>query len=321
MKRCGWGGMTCVALMILWTASAFAEGAAVKITKAEGKDQYDISIGGKLFTSYLYSDKDFHDKPIFFPVLSPKGTPVNRSYPVGPTVKGESTDHPHHQSMWFTYGDVSGIDYWNLQKNGRHIQNREVKADGNKLMMTLDWIDPKGVKVLEEKRVVTFGGSDGLRWMDHDITLKANEADVVFGDSKEGAFGMRLARTLEEKGYTGHYINAEGLETSAKLWGKQSDWVALTGSVKGKSGDEDVTVAIFSRPDSFNHPPRWHARDYGLFTVNPWGRKGYDEKAKPMATPLKKGETQHLVYRIAIYDGKMDKARLAADYAGFSKTK
>lgn len=313
--------MTALAISIFSLASfhAWAEGKSVEIKKADG-DQYDVLIGGELFTSYLYDGEKFLNKPVFYPVNSPKGTPVNRSFPIGPKVEGEATDHPHQQSFWFTYGAVNGVDYWNLQRNSRRIANREVSADGNKLTAVLDWIDPDGVKVLEEKKEVTFGGGDDTRWMDHTMTLRANEADVVLGDSKEGAFGIRMAATLEEKRGTAKYINAQGLETSRGVWGKPSEWVAIRGIVKGKDGDEDVTLAIYAHPDAFGHPPRWHARDYGLFTVNPFAAKGYDSKLEAMSTELKKGDSLQVRYRFVVYDGKVDKARLDNDYAEFAKS-
>ena len=26
---------------------------------------------------------------------------------------GERVDHPHHVGMWFNYGDVNSLDFWN----------------------------------------------------------------------------------------------------------------------------------------------------------------------------------------------------------------
>ena len=26
---------------------------------------------------------------------------------------GERVDHPHHVGLWFNYGDVNGVDFWN----------------------------------------------------------------------------------------------------------------------------------------------------------------------------------------------------------------
>lgn len=309
----------CMAAWFAFAASA-AIGGDLKIeaTEVPGENKVEIAIGGRHFTTYCYGE-EFADKPIFFPVLSPEGTPVNRFYGAAAKREGENTDHPHHQSMWFTYGELNGVDYWNREDSGRRIQHREIAVTAQGLNITLDWIDPTGVKVLSEEKNVTFGGAEDVLWMDHEITLTANETDAHFGDTKEGAFGMRVAGSLREKDRTGHYINAEGLETSRQVWGKESAWVALRGVVTGESGEEEVTIAIFSHPSSLNHPPRWHARDYGLFTANPIGQKGYDRTADERELLLKKGESVRLLYRLAVYSGKVDKQRLDADYEAFSR--
>ena len=40
------------------------------------------------------------------------GISVTRAYPMD-KVAGESTDHPHHRSLWFAHSSVNGFDYWN----------------------------------------------------------------------------------------------------------------------------------------------------------------------------------------------------------------
>ncbi|MBI3736357.1 PmoA family protein [Candidatus Sumerlaeota bacterium] len=304
-----------------------AEEGKVEIKKADAGIKYDITIGGKPFTSYIADDDQFFDKPVFYPLLTPAGTQINRSIP---PAKGEAQDHPHHQSMWFNYGSVNGIDFWNIQRNGRRIKHRGGTIEGNTLKLTLDWIDNNGKAILEEKKNVTFGAGSDCRWMDHDITLTATGAPVEFGDSKEGAFGIRVAGHLQETGGTGSYINAEGLEKangiredgvekSKGVWGKTSAWVALRGAVAGANGDEPLTLAIFAHPSTHNFPPYWHARDYGLFAVNPWGRHEYDKTQEPRKEILEAGKSVNVHFRVVIYDSVVDKARLDKDYAEFVK--
>ncbi len=309
----------CLAFAFAVTFGSGSAPAQVEIKKVEGKDQYDVSVGGKLFTSYCYDDKEFFEKPVFWPVLTLSGAPVNRSFPMIKGVAGEPTDHPHHQSLWFTYGNVNGLDFWDLdtKKTGRRIKQTEVKAEKGTIEAILNWNDPQGTTLLEERKKVGFGGATDVRWMDHDLTLTAKKA-VKFGDTKEGAFGIRVAKSLQELGGSGHYLNAEGL-TSREVWGKPSAWVALEGTLKSEKGDEDVSIVIFSHPSTLNHPPYWHARDYGLFAVNPFGRNGYDKSAPVRETSLEPGQSVHLRFRVAIYQGKIDKARLDKDFAEFTK--
>jgi methane monooxygenase PmoA-like len=310
-----------MASLLLATAYAglvLAQG-QVRITPDPAKKQFAVAIAGKPFTTYCYGP-EFADKPVFYPVLSPNGARINREFPMVKDVPGETNDHPHHQSAWFTYDEVNGIHFWNPDTSGRHIEHRDARLglDGNTLTALLAWKDKDGNVVLDETKRVTFGGDATAFWMDHDITLKAT-IPVVFGDTKEGAFGIRLNDTLKETGGTGRFINAEGLETEAKVWGKTSAWVALRGTVKDNAGDKDVTVAIFPHPTSFNSPPYWHARGYGLFAANPFGAHAYDPKVPERATKLASGDSVHLRYRMVVYSGKVEKTRLDQDFAGFAR--
>jgi hypothetical protein len=290
---------------------------AVEIKSLEKEHRIDVVIGGKLFTSYQYGP-DFKDKPVFYPVLTPSGNMVNRGFPIKQDIPGESTDHPHHQSVFFTYGSVNGIDYWNPWP-ARRILHKGIISSTNgsvgELELMNEWIDPEGVTVLQERKCVTFGGTGDSRWMDHDLSLKALDRTVVFGDSKEGMFAIRLTGSLEEKNGAARYLNAYGWETARNVWGKRAPWVALLGKVNG----EDVTIAIFDHPSTVNHPSYWHARDYGLFSANPLGRAGYVTGAKPLNKTLEPNQSFHFRYRLVLYSAQVSKERLDQDYWEYVK--
>ena len=67
-----------------------------------------------------------------------------------------------------------------------------------------------GKGLLAEKRTMTFYSHPTQRWVDFDVTLTAME-DVVFGDTKEGMFAIRLTTELEEK-HSGKMRTADGKE-------------------------------------------------------------------------------------------------------------
>lgn len=286
---------------------------SVRIAHDPAAGQYAVTIGGQPFTTYRYG-REFPDKPVFYPVLGPNGARVNREYPMVENVPGESSDHPHHQSLFFTYDEVNGTNFWNPEQTGRRIQQRDARVDGATLIVRLDWKDKDGKVVLDETKRVTFGGDADAFWLDHRSTLTAPNVPVAMGDTKEGAFGLRLNDTLKEAGGSGRYINAEGLETAANVWGKTSAWVAIRGAVKDASGSRDVTVAIFAHPSGLNHPPYWHARDYGLFAANPFARKGYDPTQPERITRLDVGQSLDVRFRLAVYSGQVNMARLDRDY-------
>lgn len=303
---------------VAFVADQSSRGPAVEIRHDAAVKQYAVTIDGKAFTSYRYGP-EFPNKPVFYPVMSPNGARVNREYPMVPKVPGESADHPHHESMFFTYDMVNGTNFWNSEKTGRRIEARETRVDGRTLVSLLSWKDKDGNVVLDETKRVTFGGGADVFWMDHDITLTAGAVDVKMGDTKEGAFAIRLNDTLKEAGGSGRFINAAGLETAANVWGKTSAWNAIRGAVKEPAGEKDVTVAIYAHPSGLNFPPYWHSRDYGLFSANPFGRKGYDPAAPERITTLAKGESLRVRFRVAVYSAKVDKTRLDQEFAAFSK--
>jgi len=293
---------------------------AVEIRHVAPAKQYVINILGKHFTNYAYGEAFWH-KPVFYPVLSPNGVRVNREYPMVAGIPGETADHPHHTSLSFTYDETNGNNFWAATGGkGPRIEQTTSKVDGNTLLSDLLWKGGDGSVVFEELKRVTFGGSADVYWMDHDITLTA-KVPVKMGDTKEGAFALRVNDMLREQksGGTGLYINASGAETEANVWGKTSPWVALRGTITDAGGPKDVTIAIYAHPKGLNSPPYWHARGYGLFAVNPFGRRGYDPAAPERVTQVGAGERLNMRFRVAVYSGKIEKSKLDADFAAFSK--
>src|SRR4030042_6746533 len=70
----------------------------------------DIRLRGSAYATFMYSES--LEKPVFFPVYAPGGTTVTRGFPIDPE-EGERIDHPHHSGVWFNYGSVNGLDFWN----------------------------------------------------------------------------------------------------------------------------------------------------------------------------------------------------------------
>jgi hypothetical protein len=286
--------------------------APVELRPIPGEDRVEVWIGGRLFTAYRFG-AEFKLKPVFYPVNSPGGNAVNRELPFIRD-SGETTDHHHQQSLGFGYGELNGYDFWS-HRGGETIVHRAVLGHGveggkGRLEVLLDWRAPDGTVLARELRTATFGGGNDHRWMDHDISLQALDRPLDFIDSKEGMFAIRLADALRERGGSGRYENAFGWETERGIWGKRAPWVALRGEVSG----EEVTVAIFEHPASHNYPSYWHARAYGLFAINPFGRKDFVEGAEPLNDRLAPRESFHFRYRVVIYGGKVEKERLDTDY-------
>ena len=74
--------------------------------EVQGKDRVRILLDGEMFTEYLAKNGP---KPILWPIIGPGGREMTRAYPMR-MVEGEKHDHPHQRSLWFTHGDVDGIE-------------------------------------------------------------------------------------------------------------------------------------------------------------------------------------------------------------------
>jgi len=290
---------------------------AVAVADRPGDRRVDVSIGGQPFTSYIYPQS--LEKPVLYPIRSASGVVVTRGYPLEPR-PGEHTDHPHHVGHWFNYGDVNGYDFWgnstetpaNLKpKTGVIVQKAVTRAQGGdkqgELTVTADWIIPDGTVLLHEQSRFIFSGAPGVRTIDRATTWTAADKAVTFNDTKEGAFGIRVARSLEAP--EGRYIGSDG-KTGDDVWGTRGPWMGLVGDVESKP----ITIAIFNHSCSYGFPTAWHARGYGLFAANPIGRHGYDPQLPVTTLMLQPGKSATFRFRLVVRDAHLTREELQKEY-------
>jgi Methane oxygenase PmoA len=315
-----------MALMLAWLMCSGRAPCSAEVTAERSERGVVVKIDGALFTEYL---TEAGESPAMWPIIGPTGKPMTRSYPVGPREKGETDDHPHHQSLWFTHDEVNDANFWSDNRNDRpdgsraHVKHREFDlAHGNGGSSTAhfvarnDWM--KGDKKLfEDARAIVCGvRENGDRWIDFTITIKATEGDATFGDTKEGTFAVRVADTMRlEAKQGGQIINSEG-QIDDEAWGMPAKWVDYTGPVEG----ETVGIAILCHPKSFRPNTRWHVRGYGLFAANPFGHKDFPkpELAKQGAVTIPKGDELTLRYRVLLHRGSTDKDEIEKAYEEFA---
>lgn len=344
----------CIALgLVLFFASTFAQPKAsgFSIVAQAAKKQVDVLWKDKLITSYCYYDSVM--KPFLFPLVTTDGITVTRGYPLKP-LAGERVDHPHHTGMWMNYESVNGLDFWNnstaiapekrsLYGTVRHDKVISYKAAGNKatLVVTANWQRPDGFILLKDTTTYLFQVKEGQLFIDRQTTLKAQDEPVVFKDVKDGFFAIRVARELEQpslqadvfvdvhgnkttvpqtnnEGVSGLYYGSSGLKGDS-VWSSKGPWVMLKGKKEGK----DITIGMFDHPSNVGYPAYWHARGYGLFAVNPLGRKVFSNGKEELNLTLQPGASTTFRYRVMIASGakvtdeKMN--RLASDFAKESK--
>lgn len=318
LLACGWGLLASCALSVIECRATAEKAAGVRIKDENGVLR--IEIGGSLFTEYHYAEGP---RPYFYPVYGPGGVAMTRHWPLK-EAPGEEHDHPHHKSLWFTHGDVNGVDFWTDGPNKGKIAHAKFKriSSGRKQGVVVEqnrWMSSGGQCLLAEDRVLRFYGQGNVRILDFEITLGAMDKDVVLGDTKEGSMAIRVAETMRVKGAhgAGHIVNSEGIRDGA-AWGKRAAWCDYYGPAEGRL----VGVAIFDHPNNPRHPTWWHVRDYGLFAVNPFGIHEFEKK--PAGTgnlTIPAGKSTTFRYRFYFHDGDEKTARVTDYYQAYTRGK
>jgi len=319
------------------------------LVEKKDKKQVDVFFNNKLLTSYCNLDSS--KKPVLFPVNTIDGITVTRSYPFK-LIAGERTDHPHHTGIWLNYESVNGLDFWNnstaiaVDKRDHygtiiHQQIVSKKAKGNKAVLVTKaiWVRPDNKTLLDELTTFNFSADEKANnfIIDRITTLTAKDTVVIFKDVKDGMFAIRVARELElpskekssfvdDKGnvttlapsgvdVTGMYYSSNGVKGDS-VWGTKGEWVMLTGKKDGKN----ITIGIIDHPSNVGYPAYWHARGYGLFAVNPLGRKVFSNGKEELNFSLKPGESATFRYRVVVHSGEIltndDMNKLFTDFKG-----
>lgn len=302
------------ALILCLAAGACSMSAQVRFAR----DEVSVNIDGKPFTTFHYGT--LNGKPFLAPLRSASGKIVTRRFPME-EVAGESHDHVHHTGLWFSYDDVNGVKFWENDPSykkphmGRIVVRSAEWKDGDRsgtLTAVMEWRDPQGKVLLVENRDMTFYSDPKLRMTDFHITLTAAQ-DITFGDTKEGAFAIRLADNFtERKGVK--IVDADGRVGMANVWGKRSNWVDYSADVDG----EKLGVAMFDNPQNPRHPTYWHARDYGLFSLNPFGRNAFDPNAEESIWKLPAGQKVVFQWRVVIHPGDVETGHVADLYKAYA---
>lgn len=266
----------------------------------------EVYVDDRIFTVFLHSDTLL--KHVLYPIYTSSGKTITRGFPINPQ-DGEKTDHPHQVGLWFTFGDVNGLDFWNnsssVKKEDkckfgtvRFLHISEIDIPGNKLVVESEWVDCHGNVLLQETTSYIFTGKEQWRSIIRETTLTAIGEKVVLTENKEGLLGLRVARSLEED-ISGIYANQWG-DKGNDVWGKRASWVSLSGKVDDET---DVSIVLFDHPDNLNYPAWAHARGYGLFAVNSLGGTAFDINAEKVNVILNKGDNLSLKYKMLIKDG------------------
>lgn len=334
-----------------------------KLVKINDED-LRVFIDGDFFAEYR---ADYKGTPIIWPICGPNRSLATRAWPMiddvdvnsekDPVMKtiyenaviserNGDKDHPHHRSFWFNHGSVNNEDFWGLGDSEiRQIKLVSASEEGQTVKIVTEnrWRPAKLDRdVCADLRTVVFGAIPELpsvRYIDFSITITALENNVVFGDTKEGSFGIRVpsptALTSKKKStkWGGTILDNAGNRDGA-TWAKQTAWVNYVGPVekylegaelkeeyeKAPKNDDfplaTIGIAVLNGSNSLGIVPWRHVREYGLFASNPFGQRDFEPK-NPKADgskTLNKGDSMIFNFRVLFHDGSLSSEDLDKAY-------
>jgi hypothetical protein len=319
--------------MLCWVISAsesLADNAKSEIKITQADTHLDVALGGEPFTSYWFGKREdrIYVRPFFDPVLAAGSVDVTSDqYALKQKDPANSKiDHPHHQSLWVSHGDVNGVDHWTLGKDNKgekSARQRHVKFDaieGDHFVEQLVWEDNDGKPLLNEVRTVAFAVyADGSRAIDITSAFTPADGAVTFRDTKEaGLMAVRMATQISEDPTITQSTGKGGEKMAGEkaTWGQRADWCDESGKIDGKP----FGVAVFDYPANPRHPAYWHVRAYGLLAANIFGLSEYDKK-NPKGTgnlTIDQGKTVTFRHRAVIHAGMAADAKLEEKYKEFA---
>lgn len=306
--------------------------AAATVELKKGPEQIEVLIDGQPFTTYFFH-KDVA-KPYLMPLRSASGLVVTRGFPVKNDVSmgnpKASSFEPHQRPLYFGHGNVDGLDFWQEPVFDHYYEDHGHQAYGHAVFKSVDATgsgsatasvkaefslrDPSEREIGEMSQTLSFSGDKENRIIDCAFVMRATAGPLVMGDTKEGAFGIRLAPELS--GAAVQMTNSHGAQGEKQIWGKTANWVNYNGAI----GGTPVGVAVFDHPTSFRHPTTWHARAYGLFAANPFGLRAFTKDPKQDGSwTIDEGKSLLFRYRVVIHEGPFSAESLDRQYQSYSQ--
>jgi len=277
---------------------------AAKITAVRVGTKINVSVDGKFFTSYIFSEDEKY--PFFFPVNGPAtGLSVTSM---------RNAEYPHHSSLFFGCDLVNGGNWWQEGlERGRIISvNPEIIKQGGDTVIITDeciWSRPGAVSPIKDRRKFTITSpSKDLYQIEAEIVMEML-TDVRILKTNHSLFSVRTAPDISVK-YGGTMINAEGLRSEKETFGKKSAWLGFY----GKRGAVTEGIAILQHPSNPWYPAPWFTRDYGFMSPTPMY---WPENDKDIF--MKKGTVLALRYLVLVHSGDDSQARIGEIFSDFSR--
>jgi len=272
---------------------------AAKITAEKVGSKINVTIDGKFFTSYIFSEDEKY--PFFYPVNGPVSG--------GSVTSMRNAVYPHHTSLFFGCDLVNGGNYWQEGlERGRIISvNALIEKQGGDSVVITDeciWSRPGAISpVKDTRRYTIISPSATTTLIDLEITMEML-MDVHIKKTNHSLFSARMAADLAVTN-GGTMINAEGAKSEKDTFGKGSPWIDFY----GKRGATIEGLAIMQHPSNPWYPSPWFTRDYGFMSPTPmyWPTNGEE-------TFMKEGTKLLLRYRVVVHAGDHLAAKIAQEF-------
>lgn len=272
---------------------------AAKITAEKTGSKINVTINGRFFTSYVFSEDEKY--PFFYPLNGPVSG--------GSVTSMRNAVYPHHTSLFFGCDMVNGGNYWQEGlERGRIISvNARIEKQGGDSVVISDeciWSRPGALSpVKDSRKYIISSPSETIYQIDVEISMEML-MDVVIRKTNHSLFSARMAADLAVTS-GGTMINAEGAKGEKDTFGKNSAWMDFY----GKRGNAVEGLAILQHPSNPWYPSPWFTRDYGFMSPTPmyWPPNDTD-------TQLKKGNALVLRYRVLVHSGTHTDADIAGQF-------
>lgn len=290
-------------LIVVMGCTILLPESAAKLTAERTGSKINVSIDGKFFTSYIFSEDEKY--PFFYPVNGPVTG--------GSVTSMRNAVYPHHTSLFFGCDLVNGGNYWQEGlERGRIISvNARIEKEGGDTVVISDeciWSRPGALSPVKDTRRYTITAPAPDRTIiDVEITM-LTLMDVHIRKTNHSLFSARLAADISVTN-GGTMINAEGAKSEKDTFGKRSPWIDFY----GKRGNAVEGLAIMQHPSNPWYPAPWFTRDYGFISPTPmyWPENGEE-------TFLKNGTSLVLRYRVLVHAGDNIQADIAGEFKKYS---
>jgi len=306
-----------IAILSLWTVISNCYAAEGKISFNRQPGKVLINIDGQTIATYAYRDPQIL-RPYFSGLKAPHGVQVTRNHP--PHKDIDADDHATmHPGLWVAFGDINGKDFWRNKGRVEHtgfIKEPYTQKKQAGFTVKNRYIADNKIVCEEICRITIFVRPAGyfICW---ESKFSSDSQDLYFGDQEEMGLGVRLATPIvvnNKKG--GRILDDKGNVNEKNIWGKPSLWCDYAGPI------EDVFAGVMIMPDPDNFAPsRWHVRDYGFMTANPFGKRAFNLNDEVVIN-MKKGKALTLGFGILIHSAEDEKTiDLHAAYREYLKLK